>query len=492
MRQINYIIFALIFICITNANAQNITNTSLTVTIAKEGNLPKYIKLTVFDDYLSEGQSSDTKILLVKSDGSGKYQFKLNMNSIKHAKLEMENELGKDFTIVENYLEPTDQVQIDIVVPKGSLLSNAKQTFSGKGEGKFHYSQALSQLRPNNLPKPKSSLTGISEKMEYDKEMWDSISIAKKRILDSYKGQISQAAYKLFKATDVNSNYGALYRLVFIKLKSYSDTLALKAFYAKNKHLGMDTSSVTNGQSYWDLFFLMNRAVAPSRLEKTTTKHNRFESGFNSIVAAYDGVLREKVLLLYVLGQASSNNTDFEDKDPTLLKSFNYIKNPTYTSIVKSLIGKFKPGVAAYNFKLEDLNGKIVSLSDFKGKTVIIDCWFTGCYPCSALYKKVETEVKPQFENNSDVVFLSVNVDKTREQWRKSIASGLYTSETNVNLFTQGLELKHPFIKNYNFGGFPQLMLVDKNGLIFSELRTKSPSDMVSSINKALKQNLKN
>lgn len=37
---------------------------------------------------------------------------------------------------------------------------------------------------------------------------------------------------------------------------------------------------------------------------------------------------------------------------------------------------------AASDFKLKDLNGKYVRLSDFKGQVVVISFWATWCVPC--------------------------------------------------------------------------------------------------------------
>lgn len=51
------------------------------------------------------------------------------------------------------------------------------------------------------------------------------------------------------------------------------------------------------------------------------------------------------------------------------------------------MIEDFKSGALVYNFSYEDAQGNEVQLSDFKGKWVWIDIWFTGCGACQYVAK---------------------------------------------------------------------------------------------------------
>lgn len=54
----------------------------------------------------------------------------------------------------------------------------------------------------------------------------------------------------------------------------------------------------------------------------------------------------------------------------------------------------------------EDMSGNTVSVSDFKGKVVLIDFWETWCKPCLAIFPTMQ---KLQEEYPDDFVVLAVN-----------------------------------------------------------------------------------
>lgn len=118
-------------------------------------------------------------------------------------------------------------------------------------------------------------------------------------------------------------------------------------------------------------------------------------------------------------------------------------------------------GVAA-DFTYPDVNGKEVSLSDFKGKVVLVDVWATWCGPCRGEIphlKKLEQEM-----HGTDVVFLGVSVDeaKDKQKWLDFIKK---EELAGVQLLASGWS---KITKDYKITGIPRFMVFDKKGNIVS------------------------
>lgn len=62
----------------------------------------------------------------------------------------------------------------------------------------------------------------------------------------------------------------------------------------------------------------------------------------------------------------------------------------------------------APDFALKSVDGKVVKLSDYKGKIIILDFWATWCPPCR---KGIPDLISIQNEYKNDVVIIGVSLD---------------------------------------------------------------------------------
>lgn len=125
------------------------------------------------------------------------------------------------------------------------------------------------------------------------------------------------------------------------------------------------------------------------------------------------------------------------------------------------------PGKPAPAFTQNDINGKPLSLSDLKGKVVLIDFWASWCGPC----RKENPNVVKLYEKYKDAGFtvLSVSLDDNKANWQAAIERDKLVWPNHVS------DLKkwnNEVARIYQVSGIPFTVLVDREGnIIDTKLR---------------------
>ncbi|GBD93427.1 thiol-disulfide oxidoreductase ResA [bacterium BMS3Abin05] len=171
-------------------------------------------------------------------------------------------------------------------------------------------------------------------------------------------------------------------------------------------------------------------------------------------------------ILVFVLETCSKSKTEASGNTPVKTENTVVAKKPAQMNALMNTLGiqRFQKTIIAPDFELKNLDGKLVSLKDYRGKFVLLNFMATWCHWCRKEMPHLQ-KLHDQFKDK-DFVIIAVFSDREGVKVVKPfIKKSGYTFTNNSGTYNSALlDPTGRVTSMYRVTGTPTTYFIDKNG----------------------------
>ena len=121
-------------------------------------------------------------------------------------------------------------------------------------------------------------------------------------------------------------------------------------------------------------------------------------------------------------------------------------------------------GQRAPDFEFPDLTGRMVRLSDLRGKTVFLNIWATWCPPCVQEMPLIERLHRAMHGRSFIVLAASQDTGADSDEKVRKLTRGFGLT------FTSLLDPQRQLTFLYRVSGYPETFIIDKEGILIQRI----------------------
>lgn len=120
--------------------------------------------------------------------------------------------------------------------------------------------------------------------------------------------------------------------------------------------------------------------------------------------------------------------------------------------------GKINNQIVNENIPMQNTRGDTLTLTDFKGKYLLLDCWYSGCGYCYKEMPKVQ-ELYNIYKNNSEIQIFTLHSRMKSETFSAGIE---ILEKEGYSLPALSISINDPNLKELGIKTYPRVLIFDK------------------------------